>query len=193
MGDIGQAKERFDRMRQRARSYWYDQSLDAIAARDNREWETLGYKSFGAYIDEALGQGSSTVYLGMGTLEKLKGMPPDIVNQMSLDNATIVASLPEKERDAETIAVACTQSGKELKAKVRVEKAHLHLDFSETVSFRVHETAIPVIDQAIKRMMEMHNLTAKGAALEYICQEWFEQSVDVPPENKAEAGRERVN
>jgi hypothetical protein len=166
-------------MRHRANSYWYEQSRDAIAARDNEEWKTLGYKSFGAYLDEALGEGKSTIYLGMGTLEKLKEMPAEIVSQMSLENAATVAKLPEKERDAETVAAACTKPGKDLRSKVRKEKAHLHLDFSETVSFKVHETAIQVIDRAIEKIMEMHQLTAKGAALEYLCKEWMDGDVSI--------------
>ena len=115
----------------------------------------------------------------MSTIEKLRDLPADAVKQMSLENAATVAKLPEKERDAETVAVACAESGTVLKKKVKAEKAHCHIDFSETISFKLHETAREGVDETVDHAMKKYGLNAKGAALERICVEWRQGEVSI--------------
>lgn len=176
---LREAMNRFERMSERARCFWREQAADAREARDRQEWKLLGYKTLDDYFEAVCGQGKTQLYKGIRALEELSSLPTEVVEKMSLESASLLGKMPEKERDADTVRAACEQTDREFSTTVRNTKAHLHIDQSQPITFKLHETAIEVIEGAIEKAMQVYGLTAKGAALERICEEWKQGDVSI--------------
>ena len=171
---ISLAQERFDRMKNRATRYWQEQARDAKEAHDREEWKTLGYDSFNDYLDAACDWGRSQTYAGMRALEKLSDLPAEVVERLPLGNAVILSNIPPQERDAETVRDAVEGTQKNFVQSVKRRKPNLHINVSETVSFKLHEGAQEVWRNALEDAKEEigGKNVADGEAVEYIITQW---------------------
>src|ERR1017187_3210991 len=165
------AKQRFDRMSHRSKHFWIDTARDASEAKANREWEILGYAGFDEYLKAACGWCKSQAYVGMGALERLKELPEDVVQKMSLGNAALLGKIPPKERDADLIRSACLESEVEFAKTLQANKPAQHVDVTTLFTIRLHETAKLAIIEVLDEAKKHYDCASYGEALEYVCQE----------------------
>ena|SRR2546421_2849625 len=129
---LAKANEHDARARELDREYknlWVELSEIAIAVRDQKEWQILGYHSYNSWLLSACPCSRSLVYMAVGAREKLNDIPRTDLLEICLSNAIILKSLPKSLRTIpETLEAAKAPTPREFISKAIAASPDSHLE-----------------------------------------------------------------
>lgn len=163
-------------------STWSEMAQIAIAVRDGREWETLGFESFNQWLKDAAPQSRAAIYAGIGLISALDDVAQADLKEIPQSTAKVLKSLPRSmRRKPEVIEKAKRLPPRQFVQEIQEQAPELHIERVCKRSFTFESSQEKVIDAGI----EMANLLEVGyisddkpltdeQALEKIVAEWMQ-------------------
>ncbi len=151
-----------------------------------------GYKTLDDWLEDVGVIGRSHAFHLRDLYTDLeKTIPAEVLSQLPLNNAEDLVKLPEsKRKDKDTLEAARTMTNRKFREHIERLQPGMHLDSTDRITFKLHATAIPVVERAIKLAMDQGART-RGEALENVCADWL-AGQNIPSEIQAEKA-EKVN
>lgn len=159
-------------------STWSELGLLALTVDENREWQLLGFHSFGSWLMAACPKSRSVVYAAMGALRELSDVPAADLAEISHSTAHTLKKLPKAMRaKREVLEAAKKLTTKEFVRKIKREAPELHLEEYVKREFSFSESQEEVIDHALELAGMVYELSDDESKLEVICTEWSVQTL----------------
>ena len=173
------AHTRTDRMRQlekQSTGIWSEMAELAVLVDEQKDWELLGYRSFGAWMKENCPQSRSMVYMGMAAFKELQEIPVSELKQIPLGNAEILAQAPRSIRSTpKLLDAAKVQQPRDFRSTVIQSAPDSHLETIVRKRFKFTVSQLQTVDAAL----EMYGIinedeAGEGTRLEAICAEFLQ-------------------
>jgi hypothetical protein len=147
-------------------------------------YRELGFKSFGAWINDAVGWSRSRAYVAMSAAEELVPIRDADLSKITMQNAVILSRVP-KSRQAGLVEAAQTQTEQKFRETVEVTVPGLHLEHSVHVEFWVPCSLAEVIERCVEKAKVLNQTDSRTDAVEAIFAEFDIRHPD--PEKEIEA------
>lgn len=159
------AQDRDQRVRALERQHvstWSELAELCQLIEEQRDWEILGYESYGKWLVDAAPQSRSGIYAARGILKELNEIPQAELRQIPPGNAKILAKVPKSQRSENLLSKAKEQRPREFTAHVQQTHPDLHIETLVPRKFKFEESQGKIIDAA----MLMANIIETGEFME---------------------------
>lgn len=138
-------------------------------------YQWAGFKTFDGWL-ESVGdlKRSQAYHLRDMSLALENSVPKEVIPNLPLNNAEDLLRLPASKRgNPETLDLACKSVNSKFREHINKVHPGLHLERRAYKGFKMEESAIVIVEQALDLAMEQAGVESEGAALEYICADWL--------------------
>ncbi len=146
-----------------------------LQVRDGRLWIELGFSSFDEWIASSAPYSRSSCYAAMRTLESLKDIPAEKLEQVPRGNLRVMEKLSTAVRsDANVLEWAAKLSETAFWEKVATEYPQQHLEAPERKSVHSLPASLwALMDDCVDKAMREEGFVNRLDAIEYILSDYL--------------------
>lgn len=175
------AKQRDQVMQEFERQFadWSFIAKVACAIEKDRDWELLGFRSFGAYLVARCNRSRSYLYLVMGRYKELKDdFSDEELSEIDLDSTSTLRKLsPAVRRDPE-VREAAKKKPRDLRRVVVEKHPEMHIEDEDFRVLKFETSDAEDFDEALKVWHTLNNPEApaeefiRELCVEYVNSQW---------------------
>lgn len=157
-------------------SDWVEIARVCLEVERDRDYEILGYRSFGSWIVAAAPRSRAYLYMVMGRYRELiADIPEEELAKIPLGSAGVLKQLSSKVRQDPEVRKAARKKPSELRQTIREKHPEQHMEGIDVRTLQFTDSQSGVFDEmlAAYRAMNNHESSAEEA-VEYLCSGWLD-------------------
>jgi hypothetical protein len=187
-----EARDSFVRAFDQQFSNWLTIAKCCVDVEREKDWELLGFESYGSWLKDAAPRSRSYLFLVTGLYKELS---PDIaekeLEQIPLGSASILKQLSSKVRKESKIRLAAKGKPSELRQVLKKCAPEQHVETLEVRTLRFTESQADIFDEMLTAYSVLNeNGASAEEAVEFLASGWLDQTwEDSPHSNRQRAAQ----
>jgi len=172
-------------------SNWVSIAKCCVDAENDRDWQVMGYESFGKWLKEAAPRSRSYLYLAMARYKELiDDIPENELKEIPLGSAGILKQLSPAVRRQSKIRQAAKGKPSELRQILHEELPDQHIEPLEIRTLKFAQSQAGIFDEMVEcyRAINHQEATAEEA-VEWLASQWLDANWE---ENSPYSNREKA-
>ena len=185
-----EARDAFVRAFDEQFSNWVSIAKCCADVKRDKDYELLGFETYGQWISNVAPRSRSYLYLVVGRYEELApDIPDNELAQIPLGSAGILKQLSSKIRQSPKIRKAAKGKPSELRQVLKDSEPEQHVEALEVRTLRFTESQAIVFDEMLAGYQALNELQASAEeAVEWLASQWL----DSPWEDSPHSNRQRA-
>ncbi len=187
-----EARDSFVRAFDQQFSNWVSIAKCCVDVERDRDWEVLGFESYGQWITDAAPKSRSYLYLVIGRYKELiPDIPEKELEQIPLGSAGILKQLSSKVRKESKIRQAAKGKPSELRQVLKDSQPEQHIETLDVRTMRFTESQACLHDEALESYRVLNESEATAEELiEWLESQWLDSKwEDSPHSNRQRAAQ----
>jgi hypothetical protein len=164
---------------------WSEIASCCLAVKRDRDWETLGFHSFEAWLTNAAPASRRYIFLVMGLHENLSpDLSPEELSNIPLGSAKVLTQMSKSARKDPKIKEAAKQKPSEFIKSVQNCTPEQHIELRHRVTLDFQESAWAVIEATFEKYKVMEGECSLENFIEWMCSEVSEWTLHADQNDK---------
>ena len=186
-----QARDSFVRAFEQQFSNWVSIAKCCCDVERDRDWEVLGYESFGKWIANAAPRSRAYLYLVIG---RYKELVPDIpeaeLREIPLGSAGVLKQLSSSVRRQSKIRQAAKRKPSELRQVLSEIAPQQHIEALEPRTLKFTESQAAIFDEMLECYQTFNPEASEEEAVEWLASQWLDSKWEDSPYSNREKARQ---
>ena len=164
---------------------WTDIASCCISVDRDRDWETLGFHSFHAWLLDAAPASRSYLYLVIGRYKELiPDIPQEELAEIPLKSAGVLASMSKTKRKDPEIRKSAKKKPKEFIEDMQTLAPDQHIEARHRITLDFPVSAWSVIEATFEKYQLLEGATSLESFIEWMCSECSEWTLHADHHDK---------
>jgi hypothetical protein len=151
---------------------WSEIAACCLSVKRDRDWKTLGYHSFEAWLTDAAPASRRYIFLVMGLHENLSpDLSPEELSKIPLGSARVLTQMSKTARKDPKIREAAKQKRSEFIKAVQRYTPDQHVETRHRITLDFPETAWSVIEATFEKYKVIEGECSLEMFIEWMCSE----------------------
>jgi hypothetical protein len=164
---------------------WTDIANCCISVERDRDWETLGFHSFHAWLLDAAPASRSYLYLVMGRYKELAAdIPQEELAQIPLGSAAVLVQMSKSRRKDPAVRQSAKKKPADFIKDVQETQPDQHIELKHRVTVDFTESQWAVIEATFEKYQLLDPNASLAVFFEWACSEVSEWTLHVEQQEK---------